>query len=108
MARRKRKPRDLPRPTRDAPTSARNPQPVGASSVAIGVSLEQVLGHYANVAVIKHAKREFVFDFLFATEPSTVLAARVITSPAHAKDIHRVLGVNIERYEKTFGSIPEE
>jgi hypothetical protein len=108
MAPRKRKPSDLRRPTRDAPFSAGSPQPVGASPLAIGASLQQVLGHYANVAVIKHTKREFVFDFLFATEPSPFLAARVITSPAHAKAIHKVLGQNIERYEKTFGNIPVE
>jgi hypothetical protein len=69
---------------------------------------EQLAGNYCNVAVIKHNKREFVFDFFSHVEEARILLSRIITSPQHAKAIHRVLAINIEKYEKTYQKIEED
>ena len=61
-----------------------------------------ILGKYCNLAIIRHTNREFVFDFVWGVENERILVSRIITSPAHAKELHKVLGANIERYEKKF------
>jgi len=66
---------------------------------------ELLQGKYANVAFIKHTPREFVFDFIWAVENHRILASRIITNPAHAKEVYEALGKNIERYEKAHGKI---
>jgi len=73
--------------------------------VEIQASREELLGNYSNVAIIKHTKREFALDFLLRFDNYNMLAARVITSPQHAKEIYKVLGENIGRYEKQYGEI---
>jgi len=69
------------------------------------LSEDKLLGIYSNVAIIKHTAREFALDFLLRIDDYNILSARVITSPQHAKEIHKVLGENIEKYEKQHGEI---
>jgi len=73
----------------------------------VQASGEAMQGRYTNMAVINHTGREFVVDFFFTREGLNMLVSRVITSPAHAKALHRVLGNNIEGYEKKYGEIKE-
>jgi hypothetical protein len=65
------------------------------------------LGHYANLAAIRHSREEFIFDFafLFPDGPIGKLVGRMILSPAHAKRFLEALQANIKRYEDTFGTI---
>lgn len=69
------------------------------------MSQEKMLGKYTNRAIIKHTRREFVFDFFLSIDEQNTLASRVITSPQHAKQIYKALGVNIKQYEGRFGEI---
>lgn len=67
---------------------------------------DQVLrGLYANGLQIAHTKDEVVFDFLSVLPPQGQLIARIITSPAHAKQILTALEQNIQQYEKNFGQL---
>ena len=67
--------------------------------------------NYTNFAIIAHQANEFYLDFslLQPHENSTVAVVhtRVITSPQHAKAFLRSLAENVQRYENTFGVIPE-
>lgn len=63
----------------------------------------EILGKYCNLAIIRHTNREFIFDFVWGVENERILVSRIITSPEHAKEVHKVLGANLERYEKKFG-----
>ena len=66
---------------------------------------EILQGKYCNVGVFKHTPREFILDFFWDVDGLSILTSRVVTNPAHAKEIHKALGENIERYEKRFGEI---
>ncbi len=66
---------------------------------------ELLQGKYCNVGLIKHTLREFIFDFIWSVDNHSLLTSRIITNPAHAKEIYEALGKNIERYEKTYGNI---
>ncbi len=65
------------------------------------------LGHYANLAAIRHSREEFIFDFafLFPDGPMGKLVGRMILSPAHAKRFLEALQANVKRYEDNFGTI---
>ena len=56
---------------------------------------------------VSHNKEEFILDFMNVLPPAGILAARIITSPGHAKRIARALAQNIEQYEKNHGKIVE-
>jgi len=56
---------------------------------------------------VSHNKEEFILDFMNVLPPAGILAARIITSPGHAKRIARALAQNIEQYEKSHGKIVE-
>ena len=56
---------------------------------------------------VSHNKEEFIIDFMNVLPPAGMLAARIITSPGHAKRIARALAQNIEQYEKNHGKITE-
>lgn len=62
-------------------------------------------GKYANALQISHTKDEVVFDFLSIFPPSAQLVSRVITSPAHAKQILAALTDNLKKYESQFGAV---
>ncbi len=65
-------------------------------------------GTYSNIASIMFNRTEFYLDFgrLVPGKPEVTVHARIITSPAHAKDLARVLTQNIQQYEEKFGIIP--
>jgi len=65
-------------------------------------------GTYANNVLIQHSKEEFIMDFIMLVPPAGTVGARVVTSPAHAKRFAAALEENIEKYEKTHGTIPVE
>jgi hypothetical protein len=75
--------------------------------IDIKVDEEIARGHYSNVAAIRHAREEFIFDFafVFPDGPMGRLLSRVILSPAHAKRFQEALQANIRRYEENFGPI---
>ncbi|MFH1361078.1 MAG: DUF3467 domain-containing protein [bacterium] len=62
---------------------------------------------YSNLAVISHNENEFVMDFIFVHPPQGKLNARVIMSPAHAKQFAKALAENVEKYENKAGVIKE-
>lgn len=66
-------------------------------------------GVYANLAGVSHSETEFVFDFIFLqpNQPKAKLRSRVISSPVHTKRFAKALLANIERYEASFGVIPD-
>lgn len=80
----------------------------------IDLDRETALGKYANFALFSHQKNEFYLDFALlqpnagANQMVAVVNSRVITSPSHAKALLRSLAENIQRYEETYGVIPEE
>lgn len=68
--------------------------------VTLFASPEDAKGVYANLAMIKHSDREFVFDFILRVEERAQLVARVISSPDHARDFLEALRSNIEKFDR--------
>ena len=62
-------------------------------------------GVYANSMVIQHTAQEFVLDFALMTAGNGQVVARVITSPAHMRQIVKAIEENIAKYEQTHGPI---
>lgn len=63
-------------------------------------------GVYSNAATILHSPNEFILDFLMSLPGDRrKLVSRVITSPAHAKQLAAALAENVARYEKVHGAI---
>ena len=67
-------------------------------------------GIYSNIATIMFNRSEFYVDFgrIVPGKQDLTVHSRIITSPAHAKDLARVLTQNIQQYEDRFGTIPGE
>ena len=68
---------------------------------------ETAQGVYINMAAVNHTGSEFVIDFIFAQPqpPRAKVRSRIITSPAHVKRLIAALQDNLQRYEKSYGSI---
>lgn len=62
-------------------------------------------GAYSNAMQISHTQQEIVLDFFSLLPPQGQLMSRVITSPAHAKQIVAALADNLKKYEQQFGTI---
>ena len=62
-------------------------------------------GIYANALQISHTQQEVVFDFLNIFPPQGQLVSRIITSPAHAKQIAAALMENLKKYEAQYGQV---
>lgn len=62
-------------------------------------------GVYANGMVVQHTAHEFILDFTLLTAGSGQVVARVITSPAHMKQIAKAVDENIRKYEEMHGPI---
>lgn len=75
--------------------------------IDIKVDEHIALGHYSNLAAIRHTKEEFIFDFafIFPDGPMGKLVSRTILSPAHAKRFMEALQANVRKYEENFGPI---
>ena len=83
-------------------------QPV-PQQVQIKADEKELLGQYANLAMINHNAEEFTLNFIyiFPNVPQGKLMASIIVSPGHAKRLMRALEENIGRYESQFGEIRE-
>ncbi len=79
--------------------------PQQSQQIQIKAPDEVLRGTYANALQISHTKDEFVFDFLSLFPPQGNLVSRVVTSPAHAKQIVAALADNIKKYEAQFGQL---
>jgi hypothetical protein len=65
-------------------------------------------GRYTNYFQIGHNAVEFLVDFgQKYSEPREYMHSRMVMSPAHAKELLKVLNRSIEIYEKQFGEIEE-
>ena len=73
--------------------------------IQIKASDDVLRGTYANALQITHTKDEIVFDFLSLFPPQGNLVSRIVTSPAHAKQILAALNDNIKKYEAQFGQL---
>jgi|SRR5579871_550647 len=77
--------------------------------VQIKADEKELLGQYANLAVVHHNAEEFTVNFiyLFPSVPQGKLVASIILNPAHAKRLMRALQENVSRYEAQFGKLPD-
>jgi hypothetical protein len=77
--------------------------------VQIKADEKELLGQYANLAMIHHSGEEFTLNFIyvFPNVPQGKLVSSIIVSPAHAKRLLQALAENISRYETQFGKIKE-
>lgn len=66
--------------------------------------------HFFNYMTISHTKREFFFGMAQAAETPGMasLVARVVTTPGHAKAVLKALRLNVEKYERQYGTIEED
>ena len=75
----------------------------------IQVQLDEKVGQgiYANLALISHSGAEFVIDFtrVLPGMPKSVVQARIILTPQHAKGLLKALEGNIKKFEDRFGEI---
>ena len=62
-------------------------------------------GRYANSMIITHSPEEFIIDWLVNSPNGTHLVSRIITSPGHIKRIIDALTMNLNNYEKKFGTV---
>jgi hypothetical protein len=61
-------------------------------------------GRYANYFKVGHNDLEFVLDFgQFYVAGRPKILARFITTPAHAKALHSLLGESIDKFEGSHG-----
>ena len=79
-------------------------------AVPIEVSDRDVVAEFVNLALVRHTPDEFVLDFIFIMPGANAatVAARIITSPGHAKRLSQALADNVARYEANLGPIRTE
>ncbi len=77
------------------------------TDVQIKVSEESFKGTFSNAAIISHTQSEFLLDFISVFHGKGVLGSRVVVTPAHAKELLRILGENVALYEGRFGEIKD-
>lgn len=65
-------------------------------------------GRYANYFEVGHNGFEFVLDFgqFYRDVDRPQFHTRIVTSPAYAKALARLLAESLGRYEETFGPLP--
>ena len=75
--------------------------------ISVDLPEKEAEGIYSNLAFISHSPSEFILDFarLLPGLPKSKVFARIVMTPQNAKALHRTLGTNLERYEKTHGDI---
>ncbi len=79
-----------------------DPQP---QQLNIKSSDETLRGQYSTAMQVTHSQQEIVLDFFNLLPPQAQLVSRIITSPAHAKQIAAALTQNIQQYEKQYGPL---
>jgi hypothetical protein len=74
------------------------------------VTSEGMQGCYANYLKVGQNAFEILLDFgqLYLEDEEAQFNARIITTPVYAKAFLKVLRDCIDRYEQTFGVIPDE
>ncbi len=80
-----------------------------SAQLSIELSDSLAEGQYANLVMIAHSPEEFILDFI-RVMPGVRTArvkSRIIVTPQHAKRLLRALADNIERYERSHGTIEE-
>ena len=62
-------------------------------------------GKYANHLAVGYNAYEFIFDFgqSYSENNHAELYTRIITCPAHAKELLKILKESVAQYEKEFG-----
>ena len=73
--------------------------------VKLKINEEQLRGAYANQVGIMHTRDEFVLDFISMLPPEALVTSRVVVSPAALKRMYMAIGVNIKKFEESFGTI---
>ena len=65
---------------------------------------------YVNCLQIGNNAFEFLFDFgqTYSDDGEDLYHTRLVATPVFAKQIVKVLGEAIERYERLYGSIPKQ
>jgi len=66
-------------------------------------------GRYANYFKVGHNAFEFLLDFgqFYPESEKAQLHTRIVTSPIYAKALLEIIRESLDRYEQTFGAIPE-
>lgn len=64
-----------------------------------------IVPEYCNMLNVTFNKEEFALNFIKASPPQAVMAARIITSPGHIKRISQLLSDVVKQYEEQFGNI---
>lgn len=84
-----------------------NKPPQNQQRITLDLGEKEAEGIYSNLTLITSSAAEFILDFarLVPGIPKSKVHARVIMTPQAAKALHRNLGANIERFEKTHGEI---
>jgi len=82
---------------------------IKAGEMEISIDPGVATGVYANLAMINHSPDDFMLDFIFVQPGGKVgsVQSRVILSPGHLKRLLQAMQTNLQRYEQTFGPIPE-
>ena len=73
--------------------------------VKLKINDEQLRGAYANQVGIMHTRDEFVLDFISMLPPEALVTSRVVVSPVALKRMYMAIGVNIKKFEESFGTI---
>ncbi|MCH5149833.1 MAG: DUF3467 domain-containing protein [Spirochaetales bacterium] len=76
--------------------------------VKLKINDEQLKGAYANQVGIMHTRDEFVLDFISMLPPEALVVSRVIVSPAALKRMYTAIGINIKKFEESFGTIKSD
>ena len=75
--------------------------------ITLDLGEKEAEGIYSNLTLISNSPAEFILDFarLVPGLAKSKVHARIIMTPQAVKVLHRSLGANIERFEKTHGEI---
>lgn len=75
------------------------------ADLKVRVPEQLIAGVYANSMMVHHTPSEFVMDFAMIMGANGQVVARVITSPAHMKQVVEALTENLRKYESAYGPI---
>ena len=75
------------------------------SKVDPSPKVDRLEGKYANHLAVGYNAYEFIFDFgqSYSENSHADLYTRIITCPAHAKELLKILKESVAQYEKEFG-----
>lgn len=85
-----------------------NQNPVAGTQIKVDIDPEHAEGIYSNLAFLHLSPSEFILDFarIMPGPPQAKVLSRVILTPQAAKAVHRLLEVNIKKYEEQYDEIP--